>query len=300
MNQPEAPSRGLQLVRAVVGIVAFGLLGFSFTQVAALLMFGGAQALGGSVDAWAKDVGSGQIFLGGLATALGFLGATLVVGRLVFRLSWADLRWRSTGRAGRGVLFAFLIAMALAGLIMVLGTAVGGAYWTDDQGSAAMYAGRIGLVLLILLPSALAEEIVFRGAPLVLLERASSRGVAIGIMALLFALAHSQNPEITTLSIGNICVAGLLLGVAFYAPGGIWTASSFHLAWNWAIAALDGPVSGIDLRIPLIDYDPGGPAWLTGGKFGPEGGVLATLVLGIATVIASRMILHNPQLKIDD
>ena len=61
---------------------------------------------------------------------------------------------------------------------------------------------------------------------------------------------------------------------------GMWAAFGLHLGWNWTLAALDAPVSGLELHVPLIDYYPGGPAWLTGGAFGPEGGVLGTLALG--------------------
>jgi hypothetical protein len=45
---------------------------------------------------------------------------------------------------------------------------------------------------------------------------------------------------------------------------------------------MDAPVSGLPFRIPWIDYQPGGPAWLTGGSFGPEGGLLATAAIALA------------------
>jgi membrane protease YdiL (CAAX protease family) len=174
---------------------------------------------------------------------------------------------------------------------MLLGILVGDARWIADSGSFASYAGRIGLAFLILLPGAFFEELVFRGIPMAALNRVAGKGIAIGVTALLFALAHGTNPGVTTLGIGNICVAGVLLGVMFFAPGGIWTAIGLHLGWNWGLAALDAPISGLNLRIPLIDYVPGQPGWLTGGSFGPEGGVLATIVLAIATVIAGRFFL---------
>jgi membrane protease YdiL (CAAX protease family) len=184
-----------------------------------------------------------------------------------------------------------MLAMGFAAL-------VGGARWSPDDGDLAAYLGRIGLILLMLAPAALAEELMFRGMPLVVLDRTLGRGTAIGITALAFALTHMANPSVTTLSIGNICVAGLLLGVVFFAPGGIWTATGLHLGWNWAQAAMDAPVSGLALRIPFINYDPGHPTWLTGGPFGPEGGVLATLVLGGATILAARKYLgHHPAAK---
>lgn len=297
MNQPAAPPRWLLVVRAVLGIVAFALLGIAFTQALALLFYGAAESAGGSVAAWAKNVDTGQAFLFSAAAALAFAAATWLVGLVAFRLSLADLRWRNTDGAGRGVVVFFLTGAVLAGVVLLLAAGIGGARWSPDAGDPRLYLQRIGAALLLLAPAALAEEIVFRGLPLILLDRTAGRGLAIGVTALLFALAHSYNPDITTLSIGNICVAGLFLGIALFARGGLWAALGFHLGWNWAIVALDAPVSGIDFKIPFINYDPGGPGWLTGGKFGPEGGVIATLVLGVATVVASRLVLHRKAIE---
>jgi len=47
-------------------------------------------------------------------------------------------------------------------------------------------------------------------------------------------------------------------------------------------------VSGLPFRIPLINFDPGTITWLTGGSFGPEGGVAATVVLCIGCVALVR------------
>ena len=129
---------------------------------------------------------------------------------------------------------------------------------------------------------------LFRGVPLLLLAKALGRGTAIVLVAVLFALAHVDNPNVTPLAIGNIALAGVFLGLAFYAPGGIWTAWGAHLGWNATLAALDAPVSGVPFRIPLLDYAPGDPAWLTGGRFGPEGGLSSTLALTIAVLVARR------------
>jgi hypothetical protein len=58
----------------------------------------------------------------------------------------------------------------------------------------------------------------------------------------------------------------------------LWFATAVHLGWNWTMATLfDLPVSGLRLvDTPLYDASVHGPLWLTGGGFGPEGGLVAT------------------------
>ena len=109
------------------------------------------------------------------------------------------------------------------------------------------------------------------GLPLVLLAGVFGRWPALVALAVVFALAHGLDPHATPLAIANIALAGILLGVAFFAPGGIWTAFGAHLGWNAALAAADAPVSGMPFTIPFIDHHAGMPVWLTGGAFGPEG-----------------------------
>ena len=108
------------------------------------------------------------------------------------------------------------------------------------------------------------------------------------LTALAFGWLHGNNPSVTPLGLVNIGLAGVFLAAAFWAPGGIWTATGAHLGWNALIVSLDAPVSGIPFAMPFLDYDPGAPAWLTGGSFGPEGGALATLTIVGATALAIR------------
>lgn len=299
MTGQPAPSGRRPLLRAVIGLLAYALLGYSLAQLAAILLFSAASWAGGPVEAWSRDEVTGSIFLIGIAIVLGFLAANIFVGSRVFGLTPADLRWKHTRRPLAGSLLAFAAGVLLAFLVMAFAAVFGSARWTPDEGDLAGYISRISLILLMLAPAALAEELMFRGLPIVVLDRSIGRGAAVGITALAFALTHAGNLSVTTLSIGNICIAGLLLGVVFFAPGGLWTATGLHLGWNWALAAMDAPVSGLALRIPFIDYDPGQPAWLTGGTFGPEGGVLATLVLGGATILAAKKYLghHLPDME---
>jgi membrane protease YdiL (CAAX protease family) len=164
-----------------------------------------------------------------------------------------------------------------------------GSHWSRDDGGVVEYLAQVVKTSLVLTPAALSEEVMFRGIPLVLLAAAIGRGTALVVVAgMVFALFHAMNPGITPLGLGNIALAGIFLGVAFYAPGGLWTAFGAHLGWNATLAALDAPVSGLPFSIPLIDYRAGEPVWLSGGRFGPEGGLLATGAITAALLVIAR------------
>jgi uncharacterized protein len=262
------------LVLVLTGLVAFGL---------ALPITGSASA----ASVWLGGSGPGPVLLQSLAMLLSTALFTWLIGIRVLKLSPQHLRYRELhGGSGFGL---GLVAGALAaGIGLTIAALVGGAVWSRDTGTVADYAGTVVTTLLVLAPAALAEEVLFRGVPMVTLAREFGRGTAIVLVAVAFALVHLANPNVTSLAIGNIALAGVFLGLAFYAPGGIWTAWGAHLGWNGMLAALDAPVSGVPFRIPFIDYDPGAPTWLTGGAFGPEGGLASTLALTIAVLVARR------------
>lgn len=214
---------------------------------------------------------------------------TWLIGRRVLHLSLRDLRYVGQDRPGRGLLLGLLAGAVTAATALAIGVVGGTAEWVGDAGTLGDYLAKAGMTLGILAPAALAEEALFRGVPLVLMASALGRGTAVTAVALLFALVHIPNENSTALGIGNIALAGIFLGLAFYAPGGIWTAFGAHLGWNVLLALLDTPVSGTPFRIPLLDYHAGVPAWLTGGAFGPEGGLAATLALTAAILVTRRM-----------
>lgn len=265
--------------------VAF--LALTFLLVAVLGFLAALVATGSvaAIPSWASTVTPASLLIQSGALLASGLIATLLIGVWAAKLSLRDLRWHSSGPAGTGLGVGVIIGVAAAGGALVLATLLGTASWVPDGGTAAAWGGSVGKTVALLAPAALAEEIIFRGVPLVLLATAFGRWPAmIGISAL-FALAHIGNPSVTTLGLMNIALAGIWLGLAFFAPGGIWTAFGAHLGWNGTLAALDAPVSGLPFRIPWIDFAPGGPSWITGGMFGPEGGIVATLAIAIASGI---------------
>ncbi len=199
-----------------------------------------------------------------------------------------SLRWSPVrlGVAGFGLGLALGAVPALVAIALAVG--IGGAEFAPDTHSEGTYLGAVFNLLVLLAPAALLEEVIFRGVGQVVLAPAIGRLQAILFCSAIFSLAHVMNPNTTSLGMLNIALAGIWLGVVFYLPGGIWTAWGAHLGWNLTLAALDTAVSGLALDVPRIDYHPAGPTWLTGGSFGPEGGLLATAVIGLGTVGAWR------------
>lgn len=279
-TEPKRPGR--QLARVAGALLLFYIAGL---VLSAVLISWWAQLFGRSLDP--ESLGVGDLLAQGFIQIAVFGLLSLLLVRVLRPPPTTDWRLSFKG-AGRGFLLGLGIAAGLAASAMLLATVLGGARWVRDTGSLIDYARSVVVSLVALAPPALAEEIAFRGVPLVLLSSVAGRSSAIVILALLFALIHLQNPDVSVLAIGNIALAGIVLGLAFYLPGGLWTAWGAHLGWNGALAALDAPVSGLPLRMPLIDFVPGTPTWLTGGAFGPEGGVVATIAFGAGAFLLGR------------
>lgn len=271
--------------RAVAWVIVYLVGGLVLTALPFILYI----RMSAAPDTAALTGNSSALLLQGVAQLAMFGFLSWLIGRRILGLSAAGMGWSPSGGA-KGFGIGLLVAAGLAALSLLLAVAFGHARWLPDSGGVLDYLRSVGLTTAVLAPAALAEEVAFRGLPLVLLASVFGRGTAIVIMSLLFGVAHGLNPEVTPLAIGNVALAGVFLSLAFYAPGGIWTAWGAHLGWNATLAALDAPVSGLPFRIPLIDFDPGTVTWFTGGKFGPEGGVAATIMLCAGCALLARYV----------
>jgi membrane protease YdiL (CAAX protease family) len=181
------------------------------------------------------------------------------------------------GAAGKGMALGVGVALLAVALIALLG----GLRWSEEPGSALAWLRTGARALWLLAIPAAAEEALVRGYPLRAVAEAKGPGWALGFTSLGFAALHLLNPGIDVLSLVNLAAAGLLLGAVALRTGSLWWATGVHLGWNWALAFLaDVPVSGLEtVDAPLISASVGGPAWLSGGDFGPEGSLLAGVVM---------------------
>ena len=78
----------------------------------------------------------------------------------------------------------------------------------------------------------------------------------------------------------NLILAGVALGMGYWATGSLWLPIAYHLSWNFVQGSILGlPVSGMRYGGLVMIADWGKAPLLTGHTFGPEGGLLATLML---------------------
>jgi uncharacterized protein len=285
----------MTLPKAIGWSVAFVLLGIGASAV--LLSVWARLAYGDIIKGLTAllQPGPSQTIVAGVSQLLGFGFATWLIGFRFLHLDGWQLRWARPQVGIRGMMAGLALGAAAAGSALLASVLVADSHWSRDSGGLGDYIAQVAKTSLVLAPAALSEEVLFRGVPLVIMASVVGRGTALVLVAgVVFALFHGLNPGITPLGLGNIALAGIFLGVAFYAPGGLWTAFGAHLGWNAMLAALDAPVSGLPFSIPYIDYRAGDPVWLSGGQFGPEGGVLATGAITAALLITLRWARKDP------
>ncbi len=146
--------------------------------------------------------------------------------------------------------------------------------------------------------AAITEEILFRGIIFRITEEKLGSYLALAISALIFGALHLANPNSSLVIAAGIAIqAGLLLGAAYIYSRNLWLPIAIHFAWNFTQSGIFGATtSGNAISGSLLTTKIEGIEQITGGQFGPEGSVQATLFCLLATVIL--MILNHRQNKI--
>ena len=124
------------------------------------------------------------------------------------------------------------------------------------------------------------EEIMVRGFVLGrLLNTRMNRFVALCISSIIFSLLHIFNPGISVLSMINLFLAGLLLGIPFIYTRNLALPISLHLFWNWIQGPVLGfKVSGNNLSSSLLEINLPKDNLLNGGAFGFEGSMVCAIL----------------------
>jgi len=231
---------------------------------------------------------------------IGLIGATLLASAICLR--WLDRRpFRSLGyqwrRHGwREYLLGLGLAALMITLLVLIQLPLGHVRLQLEERSVTETASGTVLAFLFFNVAAAFEEFLFRGYLLQTLLLDVRPTIAVSVPSVLFGLGHAGNPGASGLSIFNTVLAGIWLSIAYLKTQRLWLPIGLHAGWNFTMSAIYGlTVSGIEEQIgaSLFRAAQTGPTWLTGGSYGPEGGVLVTgLLIG-----ASLWLWRTPGLR---
>jgi uncharacterized protein len=182
---------------------------------------------------------------------------------------------------GQGVLQAFLMVSGIFGFEWITGCI--SVTWSG------FHAGYLLSVLFCYLTffavASAMEELFARGYAFQALVQGVGKVGAVCISATAFALAHLDNPHVNPIALLNTALAGVWLSIAYLKTRSLWLPTSLHMTWNLSLGFIYGfPVSGMALPDAMLKVSQHGSGWLTGGTYGPEGGILSSSVLIAATV----------------
>lgn len=220
----------------------------------------------------------GGLLIGAIVMAALVLAGYWGIMRLLRRCPVAEL-------AGPGTLRELGVGLAWGAVLMCTACAVlaaVGVYRITDAGwNKGVLVGLSAGIM-----AGFAEEILFRGLLLRLLEAWLGSWWALTLTAALFGAMHLGNPGATAFGAVAIALeAGILLGACYLVTRRLWFAIGLHASWNFVQGGVLGSdISGVGSGRGLFEASFSGPDVLTGGSMGVEGSVITVVVCTAAGV----------------
>ncbi len=245
-------------------------------------------------DAMMFSAGAGLYILGGLAVAW-------ALGRWLDRRRFAEFGfhldrawWLDLGAGlvlGAASFSAVFLVQWAAGWIEITSVAQ-----SQFEGT---FAGAAASILLAMVAVGINEELVFRGYQIrnlvegLLLRAGSRKGLvaALLITSAFFGVMHLPNPNVSLPGWANVVLAGLLLGWAYVLTGQLALPIGVHITWNFCELFVYGfATSGLPSMGWLLGSELNGPGLWTGGAFGPEAGLVVTVLLLVDGLLISAWV----------
>ncbi len=219
-----------------------------------------------------------------VAAALGTFAAAAIANTIAIRvyergqLSHIGLGWTPASRTN--LLLGLAGGVGAALLVLALPLLTGAAQFrpADDwQFSPAS----ILFLAIVLLFGAIGEELLFRGYGFQVLLTTVGEFATILPVSVVFGLAHSNNQNASKLGLANTMIWGLLFGLAFLRSRDLWLPIGLHYGWNVTLPLFGVNLSGFTMKVTGYSMEWNVSTLWSGGEYGPEAGLLTTLVLAV-------------------
>ena len=129
------------------------------------------------------------------------------------------------------------------------------------------------------------EEIMARGYLLRVLMESCNKYWALIISAVVFAILHGLNPNVSWVALLNLFLAGCLLGVYYIHYNNLWFSIGLHFTWNY----FQGPIWGSNVcgttTESLFTQQLSGNDLITGGAFGFEASLMCSALIIISIIM---------------
>lgn len=177
----------------------------------------------------------------------------------------------------------FIIGLAMMGIVVLILFLLG-CVTVEKQPIQPVGLSAILPILIVLIGWVIqggTEEVVTRGWLMNVLGARYNIVLGLIISSTLFGLLHLNNPNVNYIAIINIILVGLFYGLYVMKTNDLWAVCGMHSAWNFAQGNLFGfEVSGLNVGVgSLFDFNLVGKDFISGGSFGPEAGLVASVVL---------------------
>jgi CAAX protease family protein len=216
-----------------------------------------------------------------VVSTLGTFAAAAVANAIVLRIwergNLADIGLQWTAASRRNVAVGMLGGIGAAMTVVIIPLAAGLGDLVQVPNEHFQWPSLL-FVTILLLFGAVGEEMLFRGYGFQVLVKGIGPFATILPVAVLFGLAHSQNLNFGPMALLNTILWGVVLGFAFIRSGDLWLPIGLHFGWNWTLPLLGVNLSGFTMNVTGYAMHWKVEGLLSGGAYGPEGGLLTTAV----------------------
>ncbi len=217
---------------------------------------------------------------------LGYAAMGFVLDRQQHPVSAQGLPRRAgwPAEAGLGLAVGWGLAVACVLLMVVTGGVaivllLQPSAWTWLLADAAFFA-----------LAALAEEIAFRGYGFQRFAAAVGPLAAALVFAAFYAMMQALLPGSSHASIAVSVAFSLALSLAYLRTRALWVSWGINFGWKASRALLFGlAISGDYRHSSVVEGNPMGPFWLTGGGYGLDGSWAAFVLLLVALPVVYRL-----------